>query len=187
MVEFFFGRLKHRHDHRVCILPGDVLLCGRTVRRSGYYGRISGRYDHSHDADNTVSGQPVRYGKLPVAFTDVLFASIGLRVEIPQMSAMIILFTVVLCPGGDYYEKIIGCGPGCKLCGYRTCTSLQVGVGMVSRGEVALIVANQGVSYGPISSSPLVGPDCYHGSDYDDCNLILQKIVYAHGCCSESC
>ena len=107
----------------------------------------------------------------------MFFASIGLRVEIPQMSAMIILFTVVLVLVA-IITKIIGCGLGCKLCGYRTCTSLQVGVGMVSRGEVALIVANQGVSYGLISSS-LLGPIVIMVLITTIVTPILQKIVYA--------
>ena len=44
--------------------------------------------------------------------------------------------------------KIIGCGLGAKLCKFSARESLQVGVGMVSRGEVALIVAQKGYAMG---------------------------------------
>ena len=53
--------------------------------------------------------------------------------------------------------KIIGCGFGAKICGYSWMESLQVGVGMVSRGEVALIVAQKGAAVGLMSSS-IFGP-----------------------------
>ena len=45
-------------------------------------------------------------------------------------------------------SKMVGCGLGAKLCGFTGKESLQVGVGMVCRGEVALIVANRGLSRG---------------------------------------
>ena len=44
--------------------------------------------------------------------------------------------------------KIVGCGLGAKMCKYTTKESLQIGIGMVSRGEVALIVANKGATVG---------------------------------------
>ena len=54
---------------------------------------------------------------------------------------------------------MIGCGLGAKLCKYSNTDCLRIGVGMVSRGEVALIVANKGVSAGLMNSlfmSPIV-------------------------------
>ena len=53
--------------------------------------------------------------------------------------------------------KIIGCGLGAKVCGYKNYQCLRIGVGMVSRGEVALIVANKGIEAG-LMSSELVAP-----------------------------
>ena len=41
--------------------------------------------------------------------------------------------------------KIVGCGLGAKLMHYTNRESLQIGMGMVCRGEVALIVANKGM------------------------------------------
>ena len=49
--------------------------------------------------------------------------------------------------------KIIGCGLGAKACGYKDYQCLRIGVGMISRGEVALIVANKGIEAGLMSSS----------------------------------
>ena len=41
--------------------------------------------------------------------------------------------------------KIIGCGLAAKVCGFNWGDSLKVGVGMMTRGEVALIVAQKGL------------------------------------------
>ena len=77
----------------------------------------------------------------------VFFASIGLKVVLPQMSGAIILFSILLIIWA-VTSKVIGCGLGAKLCGYSGQDSLRIGVGMISRGEVALIVANNGIAAG---------------------------------------
>lgn len=77
----------------------------------------------------------------------IFFASIGLKVELPAMSATIIIFAVLLAIIA-VITKMIGCGLGAKLCGFTNKESLQVGAGMISRGEVALIVADKGLSMG---------------------------------------
>lgn len=77
----------------------------------------------------------------------VFFASIGLKVVLPKMSMSIILFAVVLLIIA-VLTKVIGCGLGAKMCKFSNKDSLRIGVGMVSRGEVALIVASKGAAVG---------------------------------------
>lgn len=77
----------------------------------------------------------------------VFFASIGLKVVIPSMNASIILFAVLLLVIA-VITKIIGCGLGAKICGMKNKDALRVGIGMISRGEVALIVASKGEAVG---------------------------------------
>lgn len=84
----------------------------------------------------------------------VFFASIGLKVKLSSMTNNIIIFTVLLVIVATL-TKIIGCGLGAKIMGYTNRQALQIGVGMISRGEVALIVANKGESLG------LIGDDLY--------------------------
>ena len=81
----------------------------------------------------------------------IFFASIGIQVDLSGMNQTLLLFTVVLVVIA-IISKIIGCGLGAKLCHYSTKESLQVGVGMVSRGEVALIVASKGAALGLMSA-----------------------------------
>ena len=80
----------------------------------------------------------------------IFFAGIGLKVELPKMNGEIVLFTVLLCVVAAL-TKVIGCGLGAKICKYTSKESLQIGVGMISRGEVALIVANKGKAVGLMS------------------------------------
>ena len=86
----------------------------------------------------------------------VFFASIGLKVAMDNMSGMVIVFIVVLSIVA-IITKIIGCGIGSKLCKFSNSECLQVGTGMVSRGEVSLIVASKGVEVGLLSTA-LLGP-----------------------------
>jgi Kef-type K+ transport system membrane component KefB len=77
----------------------------------------------------------------------IFFAAVGLKITISSMDANMIIFTVVLLVVA-ILTKIIGCGLGAKMCKYSNNESLKIGIGMISRGEVALIVANKGASVG---------------------------------------
>lgn len=81
----------------------------------------------------------------------IFFASVGLKVEITSMSSAIIWFTILLLIAA-ILTKIIGCGLGAKICGYTNLQSTKIGIGMISRGEVALIVATKGAAVGLMTS-----------------------------------
>lgn len=84
-------------------------------------------------------------------FAPIFFASIGIKTEIKGMSAQLALFTVVLLMIA-VLTKVIGCGLGAKICGFKNHEALSVGIGMISRGEVALIVAQKGAAVGLIDT-----------------------------------
>jgi len=89
-----------------------------------------------------------RFGTLSyMLLSPVFFASIGLKVVLPDMSLSIILFSVLLLVVA-ILSKIVGCGLGAKLCRFSNKDSIRIGMGMVSRGEVALIVASKGAAVG---------------------------------------
>ena len=77
----------------------------------------------------------------------IFFASIGIKVELTNMNSKMIIFTVLLLVVA-ILTKIFGCALGAKLCKYDNREALQIGTGMVSRGEVALIVASKGIAVG---------------------------------------
>lgn len=86
----------------------------------------------------------------------IFFASIGLKVELPKMGPAIIAFAAVITLVA-LLTKIIGCGLGAKVCGYKNYQAFRIGVGMISRGEVALIVASKGAAVGLMSNN-IMGP-----------------------------
>ncbi|MDE6847874.1 MAG: cation:proton antiporter, partial [Ruminococcus sp.] len=84
-------------------------------------------------------------------FGPVFFASIGLKTELGGFTKELILFSIgfVLVA---LLTKVIGCGLTAKLMKYNLRDSLKVGVGMMTRGEVALIVAQKGLSVGMLDA-----------------------------------
>lgn len=106
----------------------------------------------------------------------MFFASIGINVTIPEMSPTIIWFSVLLSVVA-VLTKIVGCGLGAKLCRFTGRESLQIGVGMVSRGEVALIVANKGFAL-KMMSPVFLGPVVLTVILTTILTPILLKIIY---------
>ena len=92
--------------------------------------------------------EPLSY----LLLTPVFFAGIGIKVELPQLNGTLVAFSLLLLAVA-IMSKIIGCGLGARLCGFDAQECLQVGCGMACRGEVALIVANRGLSMGALSQA----------------------------------
>ena len=84
-----------------------------------------------------------------VFFSCIFFASVGLKVTLGGMGVHIWGFAFLLALVA-ILTKLVGCGLGAKLCKFTWKESIQTGVGMVSRGEVALIVAEKGRQCGLI-------------------------------------
>lgn len=84
-------------------------------------------------------------------FAPVFFASIGLKTSIDDMTPSLLLFCILFVIVA-LITKIIGCGAISKVLGFNTKDSLKIGVGMMTRGEVALIVAQKGLDVGMIQS-----------------------------------
>ena len=84
-------------------------------------------------------------------FGPVFFASIGLKTSLDSVTGSIILFSIGFVLVG-LISKIIGCGLMAKLCKFNGNDSLKIGVGMMTRGEVALIVSQKGLSVGLLES-----------------------------------
>lgn len=87
-------------------------------------------------------------------FSPVFFANIGLKTSLGGMDAAMLLFAAAFVLVGCV-SKIAGCGIASRALGYNWRQSLQVGCGMMVRGEVALIVTQKGLSVG------LIGPEYF--------------------------
>ncbi|MEG2870297.1 MAG: cation:proton antiporter [Clostridium sp.] len=109
----------------------------------------------------------------------IFFASIGLQVTLPKMGGTVILFSVALILVA-VFTKVIGCSFGGKICGYTNAECMRIGIGMISRGEVALIVASKGASLG-LMGSALLGPIVLVVIVTTIITPILLKLAYKKG------
>ena len=77
-------------------------------------------------------------------FGPVFFASVGLQTNLKTVDMTILAFSAAFVIAG-LLGKVVGCGLVAKLLKYNTSDALKIGVGMMTRGEVALIVAQRGL------------------------------------------
>jgi len=84
-------------------------------------------------------------------FTPIFLANIGIHTSFEGMTGNLVLFTALLVVVA-IISKLVGCGLGAKISKFTNRESLQVGVGMIARGEVSFIVATKGIIVGYISS-----------------------------------
>jgi Kef-type K+ transport system membrane component KefB len=78
-------------------------------------------------------------------FVPIFFASIGLILNLWEIEGSAWFFAIGVSIVA-ILSKIIGCGIGARLGGFNNGESFRLGLGMVSRGEVGLIVASVGVT-----------------------------------------
>ena len=83
-------------------------------------------------------------------FVPVFFVSIGLEANARALTINLVAFTLVVCLVA-VISKLVGAGLGARLAGFAADEALRVGVGMVSRGEVGLIVATVGLDQGLVT------------------------------------
>ena len=89
-------------------------------------------------------------------FVPVFFISIGLQADARALAQQVPFATSLILVA--IVAKAIGCGVSSRLCGFDNRESLRVGIGMISRGEVGLIVAGYGLAEG------LIGRDVFSAS-----------------------
>lgn len=91
-----------------------------------------------------------------MVFAPIFFAGIGLKVSFETMNLKLLFFSIafviVAC-----LAKIIGCGAVAKLCRFNFNDSIKIGIGMMTRGEVALITAKAGLAVGLITPEFFTG------------------------------
>ncbi len=80
-------------------------------------------------------------------FGPVFFCSIGIQTDLSNLNMSILLFSLAFVVVG-LLSKILGCGFISKCMRYSNKDCLKIGVGMMTRGEVALIVAQRGLLVG---------------------------------------
>ena len=150
---FLFRRFdaKYPHTRRIPIL-GLAFCFAMSYVAEHYFGiaDITGAYVAGiilcslRDSDYIAEKMDINSYML---FGPVFFASIGLKTNIDSLDASILLFSLGFVAVG-LLAKIIGCGLVARLCRFKGRDALKIGVGMMTRGEVALIVSQKGLSVG---------------------------------------
>jgi len=114
----------------------------------GGVAAITGSYTAGVFFARTTFKKRIDEGVHPLTYSvlvPVFFISIGLRANARELGPYV-TFTIVLVLVA-LATKAIGCGGVAKICGFSRMESLRVAVGMLSRGEVELIVAGYGLSH----------------------------------------
>lgn len=83
-------------------------------------------------------------------FVPIFFVNIGLTVNTRELEASALFLTLAITTVA-IIGKLIGAGFGSRLAGFTWLESAQLGAGMISRGEVGLILASVGVTEGLLS------------------------------------
>ena len=84
-------------------------------------------------------------------FSPLFFTAIGLKTDLSGLNMSLIWFSIAFVLVGCI-AKIIGCGGSALALGFKRQESLQIGLGMMVRGEVALIVAQKGLAVGMVQA-----------------------------------
>ncbi|MFF2483568.1 cation:proton antiporter [Paenibacillus sp. NPDC058071] len=130
------------------VMSGGLIVCfafSYFAEKMGIAG-IIGAFAAGLAISQTAYKKEIETKTEPIAYTlfvPVFFVSIGLNItfegvgsQLPFIIAMTVLAIL---------SKLIGGGLGARLTGFDTRSSIAVGAGMVSRGEVALIIASTGL------------------------------------------
>ncbi len=83
---------------------------------------------------------------LEAFFTPIFFISLGMLINIPAIFGNILPILAITALA--ILSKLIGCGLAAKVMGSNFKDSLLVGLGMIPRGEIALIIALFGLTSG---------------------------------------
>lgn len=145
----------HHREASLALLLGLVLVYAWAAEALGSVATITGAYllgvvvarhaDEGHIVhDGTAS---LGYG----FFIPIFFINIGLQAQAAGLIAAP-LFTVAIIIIA-VLTKIVGGGLGARLGGFGNRSAFQIGVGMVSRGEVALVIAGAGLAAGLVDAN----------------------------------
>lgn len=153
----FFKWLDERNPHTQRIpIFGFVLCFALSYVAEKYFGiaDITGAYVAGivlcslDDADYINRKTHI---SIYMIFAPTFFVGIGLKTTFDNVNATLLLFCLAFVLVA-LVSKIIGCGLMAKLCRFSWGDSLKIGVGMMTRGEVALIVTQKCLSAGMITA-----------------------------------
>ncbi|MBE3561742.1 MAG: cation:proton antiporter [Ktedonobacteraceae bacterium] len=134
-------------EARLGMVLALVLLYAWSAEELGNVAAITGAYIAGILIGRTEMREWVHDGisKIGYAlFVPLFFVYVGVQANFQgvfQLPALLVFSLLAL----SLLTKVVGCGGGALLCRFQPKEALAVGVGMISRGEVALITASLGL------------------------------------------
>lgn len=144
------------NDEKIIIL--SIILCFMLAFLSEEFGvaAITGAYFSGVIFSMTSFRHRVSHDVNKIStylFTPIFFVSIGMGIDLGEAATALGVGSLLIVMG--IVGKVVGCGLGARLSGFNMDESLQIGVGMVPRAEVAIIVANLGLQMGILSEKEM--------------------------------
>jgi Kef-type K+ transport system membrane component KefB len=148
---------RYEHDMRRFVIFSFVLCLGMAYISERFFGiaDITGAYFAGLIICNTQKTKYIasRFETLSYMFlSPIFFANIGIEVTLAGMTGKIFLFALTLTVAASL-SKLFGCGLGARVSGYSTDEALQIGAGMITRGEVSLIILSKGNALGIVDNT----------------------------------
>lgn len=158
-ISIYFGhKYLEKITEKVVKIPASQVLMAFVVVvaffyawLAEYFGKvaaITGAYIAGVLFAQTKFKKQIDQGIHPITysmFVPIFFISIGLKANGRELGSELGLLFLII--GIAILTKVIGCGLGARLTGFNNKESLRVGVGMISRGEVGLIIAGYGLAH----------------------------------------
>lgn len=138
------------------VMSGAIIVCFGFAYFAEWLGvaGIIGSFAAGIAIGQTKFRKEVEHRVEPITYTlfvPVFFVSIGLNITFTGLGDQIVF--LVLLSVIAIITKLLGGGLGARLTGFNTRSSLIIGAGMISRGEVALIIAASGLASGLLPQS----------------------------------
>ena len=145
LIPRLFNRVDHLPISQGLLATAAVvaMLFAWSAEVVGHVAMITGSFLAGILAGRARSHRRIEEGMSALAygfFVPIFFVNIGLQVDIWALRGELVLLTALLTVVA-VISKVLGSGAGALLGGFSRGESLRLGVGMISRGEVGLIVA----------------------------------------------
>ncbi len=138
----------------LAVVVATALFYAWAAEYFGGIAAITGSYVAGVLFAQTPLKKKIDLGLAPLTYSvlvPVFFVSIGLRAngrDLGQQAVFTVLLVILAI-----VAKALGCAAGARAFGFDNRQSVRVGIGMISRGEVGLIVAGYGLTHGIIGEA----------------------------------
>ncbi len=151
-IGFILKRFKDRSSIAIMALGLSFILAG--LFEEAGLAMIVGAYIMGLSLSGTDINRVVQEKIQPICafLVPVFFVTMGMLVDVRLLCSRNVLIFGMIYSAVAIIAKIVGCGLPTLFCNFNMRGALRIGVGMLPRGEVALIIAGIGLAAGILTS-----------------------------------